>query len=90
MPSVPIDNVDQDLENGIEAGYNLSRRPAARCFCEAANVNEHDADPSHFAELGGADGGEKALDHTWRDVLTEQVGHSVAGGGGRAPARSGS
>ena len=79
---VPIDDVDQDFENGVEAGDDLGRRAAARGCGEAANVDEHHAHPPHFAELGRADG-EKPLDHARRDVLTEQVGHSVAGRRGR-------
>jgi hypothetical protein len=59
---VRIDDIDQDLENGVDAGDNLGRRAPARCFCEVTNVNEHDADPPHFAELGRADG-EQPLGH---------------------------
>ena len=52
---------------------------------KAADVDEHHANASHFAELGGAHG-EKPLDHTRRDVLTEEVNQFVAGrrGGERA------
>ena len=52
---------------------------------KAADVDEHYANPSHFAEFGGAHG-KKPLDHARRDVLTEEVGQFVAGrrGGERA------
>ena len=84
-PVVPIDDVDQDLENGVEAGDDLGRRARARGGCERADVDEHDADPPHFAELGRADRDEP-LDHLRRDVLTEEVGHFVAGRrGGERP-----
>ena len=74
---MPIDNVNQDLENSVEAGDDLGRRARARGRRKTADVDEHDADPPHFAELGGADRDEP-LDHSRRDVLTEEVGHFVA------------
>ena len=75
---VPVDGVDQDFKNSVEALDDLGRRSAARRRGEAADVDEHDANPPHFAELGRADP-EQLLDHPWRDVLTEEVGHFVAG-----------
>ena len=49
----------------------------ARRGGEAADVDEHDADTAHLAELGGADG-EQPVDHLRRDVLAEQIGDAVA------------
>ena len=87
---VPIDDLDQDLENGVEASDNLGRRARARGRGEAADVDEHHANPPHFAQVGGADR-KQPLDHARRDVLTEEIGQFVAGRRGRERAlRNGS
>ena len=45
----------KDFENGVEARDDLGRRAGARGRGEAADVDEHHADPPHFAKFGGAD-----------------------------------
>ena len=59
---VPVDNVDQDFENGVEPRDHFGGRALARRRGEAANINKHDADPPHFAELGRTDC-KQTLDH---------------------------
>ena len=56
---------------------DFGRRSGARRCGEAADVDEHHANPPHLAELGRADR-EQPLDHARRDVLAEEVGHFVA------------
>ena len=73
-----VDGVDQDFKNGVEAIDDFGWRSTARRCGEAADVDEHDANPPHFAKLGRADR-EQLLDHPRRNVLTEEVGHFVAG-----------
>ena len=52
---VTVDGVDQDFKNGVEALDDLGRRSTARGCGEAADVDEHDANPPHLAKLGRAD-----------------------------------
>src|SRR3984957_11456145 len=59
---VPVDGVDQDFKNGVEALDDLGRRSTARGGGEAADVDEHDANPPYLAKLGCADR-EQLLDH---------------------------
>ena len=75
---VTVDGVDQDFKHGVEALDGLGRRSTARGCGEAADVDEHDANPPHLAKLGRADR-QQLLDHPRRDMLTEEVGHFVAG-----------
>ena len=75
---VPIDDFDQNLEHVVKALDDLGRRSGARRRGEAADVDEHHANATHLAEFGRADR-EQPLDHARRDVLTEEVGHFVAG-----------
>ena len=74
---VPVDDVHQDFENGVETLDDFGRRPGARRCGEAADVDEHHANAPHLAEVGRADR-EQPLDHARRDVLAEEVGHFVA------------
>ena len=75
---MPVDGVDQDLKDVVEALDDFGRRPRSCRRGEAADVDEHDANPPHLAKLGRADR-EQLLDHPRRNVLTEEVGHFVAG-----------
>ncbi len=74
---VPVDDLHQKCERGIEARDNLGRRPLTGCGGEAADVDEHDANAAHLAELGSAKG-EQPVDHLGRDMLAEEVGDPVS------------
>ena len=74
---MPVDDIDQDFEDGVEAGDDLGGRARPRGGGEVADVDKHHADPPHFAQFRGADR-KQPLDHPRRDVLAEQIGQFVS------------
>src|SRR5262245_50325214 len=75
--AVAIDRFDHKGEDAVEKRHDILRPPRA-CICrEVADIEKHHADFAQFApDLRRAC--QQALDDRRRDMLAEEIGHSLA------------